>query len=227
MAVAVTDGEEFGEDSNRAGNVAAVDTEEEEVACHCVDGVDVEERRRNRNQYLQCHPSKQRNCHHHHLHGRKGCTMVAKGVQKTLSKTSLLADFLPAGNLLTFKTLIPIVYRCGGSECTHVTTLMITALLPLCMLSCFFFHFTDSFACWTGGSTTGSSHPTGWPCSSPVSKCKCLIKEERYRLGLSDFVLASMSAMVFLAIAFSDCRSRVVYSRVMRRRWMRLWKSFL
>ncbi|KAF7127941.1 hypothetical protein RHSIM_Rhsim11G0094600 [Rhododendron simsii] len=43
VAVAVTDGEEFGEDGDRAGNVAAIDTEEDEVACHCVDGVDVEE----------------------------------------------------------------------------------------------------------------------------------------------------------------------------------------
>lgn len=31
-------------------------------------------------------------------------------------------------------------------------------------------------------------------------------KEERYRLGLSDFVHAVMSALVFLAIAFSDRR---------------------
>ncbi|KAG5565591.1 hypothetical protein RHGRI_001491 [Rhododendron griersonianum] len=43
VAVAVADGEEFGEDGDRAGNVAAVDTEEDEAVSHGVDGVDVEE----------------------------------------------------------------------------------------------------------------------------------------------------------------------------------------
>ncbi|KAF7130254.1 hypothetical protein RHSIM_Rhsim10G0037600 [Rhododendron simsii] len=75
---------------------------------------------------------------------RLGATM-ANGVQKTLSKTSDLANFLPTGTLLTFETLLPTFYRGGGHACTHVTTTMITALLSLCSLSCFVFHFTDSF----------------------------------------------------------------------------------
>ncbi|KAG5524014.1 hypothetical protein RHGRI_030873 [Rhododendron griersonianum] len=152
--------------------------------------------------------------------------MVAKGVQKTLSKTSLLANFLPAGNLLTFETLVSTVYRGGGGECTHVTTLMITALLPLCVLSCFFFHFTDSFCVPDRRVYYGFVTPNGLAMFKPGIEVQ-VPKEERYRLGLSDFALASMSALVFLAIAFSDCRSRVVCSRVMRRRWMRLWKGFL
>ncbi|KAG5517548.1 hypothetical protein RHGRI_038073 [Rhododendron griersonianum] len=41
--MAVADGEEFGEDGDRAGNVAAVNTEEDEAVCHGVDGVEVEE----------------------------------------------------------------------------------------------------------------------------------------------------------------------------------------
>ncbi|KAF7129790.1 hypothetical protein RHSIM_Rhsim10G0037800 [Rhododendron simsii] len=77
--------------------------------------------------------------------GRKRHAVVAKGVQKTLSKTSLLANFLPTGTLLTFETLVPTVYH-GGGECAHVTTLMVTALLS-CARSpaSFFFHYTDSF----------------------------------------------------------------------------------
>ena len=68
---------------------------------------------------------------------------VASGVQKTLSKTSMLANFLPTGTLLTFEMVLPTVY--GAGECSPVAAHMITALLGLCTLSCFFFHFTDSF----------------------------------------------------------------------------------
>ncbi|KAF7138292.1 hypothetical protein RHSIM_Rhsim07G0191600 [Rhododendron simsii] len=152
--------------------------------------------------------------------------MVAKGFQKTLSKTSLLANFLPTGNLLTFKTLIATVYCGSGGECTHVTTLMITDLLPLCVLSCFFFHFTDNFCVPDRRVNYGFVTPNGLAMFRPGIEVQ-LPKEERYRLGLSDFVLSSMLALVFLAIPFSDCRSRVVCSRVMRRKWMRSWKGFL
>lgn len=68
---------------------------------------------------------------------------VAKGVQKTLSKTSMLVNFLPTGTLLTFEMVLPSIYRNGN--CSPVTSLMIHVLLGLCALSCFFFHFTDSF----------------------------------------------------------------------------------
>ncbi|KAF7125022.1 hypothetical protein RHSIM_Rhsim12G0112700 [Rhododendron simsii] len=136
--------------------------------------------------------------------GRKRRAVMAKGVQKTLSKTSLLANFLPTGTLLTFETLVPTVYR-GDSACTHVTTLMITALLSLCALSCFFFHFTDSFRGPDGRVYYGFVTPNGLAVFKPGIEVQ-VPKEERYRLGLSDFVHACMSALVFLAIAFSDRR---------------------
>ncbi|KAG5522112.1 hypothetical protein RHGRI_034342 [Rhododendron griersonianum] len=136
--------------------------------------------------------------------GRKRRTVMAKGVQKTLSKTSLLANFLPTGTLLTFETLVPTVYR-GGGACTHVTTLMIAALLSLCALSCFFFHFTDSFRGPDGRVYYGFVTPNGLAVFKPGIEVQ-VPKEERYRLGLSDFVHACMSALVFLAIAFSDRR---------------------
>ncbi|KAI8533985.1 hypothetical protein RHMOL_Rhmol10G0053600 [Rhododendron molle] len=136
--------------------------------------------------------------------GRKPRAVVVKSVQKTLSKTSLLANFLPTGTLLTFETLVPTVYR-GGGACTHVTTLMIAALLFLCALSSFFFHFTDSFHGPDGRVYYGFVMPNRLAMIKPSIEVQ-VPKEERYRLGLSDFVHASMSALVFLAIAFSDRR---------------------
>lgn len=75
--------------------------------------------------------------------GGKKRRAMANGVQKTLSKTSLLVNFLPTGTLLTFEMVLPSVY--GKGDCSPVTTLMILTLLGLCTLSCFFFHFTDNF----------------------------------------------------------------------------------
>ncbi|KAM1963796.1 hypothetical protein ACFX15_044341 [Malus domestica] len=137
-----------------------------------------------------------------HLHGRKR-RAVAKGVQKTLSKTSMLANFLPTGTLLTFEMVLPAIYRTG--ECTGVTTMMTLVLLGMCTLSCFFFHFTDSFRGPDGKLYYGFVTPKGLAVFKPGLGVE-VPKEERYKLGLSDFVHAIMSVMVFVAIAFSDWR---------------------
>ncbi|PSS13521.1 DNA polymerase II large subunit like [Actinidia chinensis var. chinensis] len=131
---------------------------------------------------------------------------VASGVQKTLSKTSMLANFLPTGTLLTFEMVLPTVY--GAGECSPVATHMITALLGLCTLSCFFFHFTDSFRGPDGKVYYGFVTPKGLAVFKSGLGVE-VPKDERYRVGLNDFVHAIMSAMVFMAIAFSD--QRVTY----------------
>nr|USH09267.1 DMP-1 [Linum usitatissimum] len=128
---------------------------------------------------------------------------MAKGVQNTMSKTSLLVNFLPTGTLLTFEMLLPSISKNG--ECTHVTTMMIYVLLGLCSLSCFFFHFTDSFKDPDGKVYYGFVTPSGLA----VFKLGLGIdvpKDEKYKLGFTDFVHAAMSVMVFMAIAFSDHR---------------------
>ncbi|CAI9275877.1 unnamed protein product [Lactuca saligna] len=128
---------------------------------------------------------------------------MANGVQKTLSKTSMLVNFLPTGTLLTFEMLLPSVY--GKGECTTVTTLMINVLLGICTMSCFFFHFTDSFRGSDGKIYYGFVSPWGLK----VFKSDIGVEvpdDERYKLGFTDFVHAMMSSMVFVAIAFSDHR---------------------
>ncbi|KAL6547102.1 hypothetical protein OROMI_022823 [Orobanche minor] len=128
---------------------------------------------------------------------------VASGVQKTLSKTSLLANFLPTGTLLTFEMVLPSIYATG--ECSSVTTHMIYSLLGLCTLSCFFFHFTDSFRGPDGRLYYGFVTPRGLA----VFKTGLGVdvpRDEKFKVGLSDFVHALMSALVFVAIALSDHR---------------------
>ncbi|KAK6159944.1 hypothetical protein DH2020_003325 [Rehmannia glutinosa] len=134
--------------------------------------------------------------------GRKRRAM-ASGVQKTLSKTSLLANFLPTGTLLTFEMVLPSVY--GNGKCSIVSTHMIYSLLGLCSLSCFFFHFTDSFRGPDGKLYYGFVTPKGLAVFKTGLGVE-VPKEERFKVGLSDFVHALMSALVFVAIALSDHR---------------------
>ncbi|VFQ74834.1 unnamed protein product [Cuscuta campestris] len=136
--------------------------------------------------------------------GRKKRT-VAAGVQKTLSKTSLLVNFLPTGTLLTFEMVLPSVY--GKGQCSSVSTTMILVLLAMCALSCFFFHFTDSFR----GGPDGRKVYYGFVTPRGLAVFKSdpgveVPKDDRYKVGVTDFVHAVMSVVVFAAIAFSDHR---------------------
>ncbi|XP_054808734.1 protein DMP8-like [Prosopis cineraria] len=160
--------------------------------------------------------SRTRSCGHQNLHhhpprndvlaDRKGSKRqaMAKGMQKTISKTSMLVNFLPTGTLLTFEMLLPSVSRNGDCS-APVTTLMILVLLGLCCLSCFFFHFTDSFRGSDGKVYYGLVTPRGLAVFRH-GLGEEVPKDERFKLGFTDFVHAIMSVMVFLAIAMSDHR---------------------
>ncbi|KAL9246381.1 hypothetical protein vseg_019923 [Gypsophila vaccaria] len=135
--------------------------------------------------------------------GRKRRAAVAKGVQTTLSKTSMLAHFLPTGTLLTFEMVLPSIY--GSGQCTSVSTSMTVTLLTLCTLSCFFFHFTDSFRASDGKVYYGFVTRSGLAVFKPGLDVE-VPREDRYRVHFTDFVHAMMSVLVFVAIAFSDHR---------------------
>ena len=134
--------------------------------------------------------------------GRKR-RIMAQGVQNTISKTSMLVNFLPTGTLLTYEMVIPSIYHNG--ECSSVTTMMIYFLLALCSLSCFFFHFTDSFRGPDGKVYYGIVTPNGLSVFKPGLDVE-VPKEDRYKAGVTDFVHAFLSVLVFVAIAFSDYR---------------------
>ncbi|KAM0936781.1 putative protein DMP [Dioscorea sansibarensis] len=128
---------------------------------------------------------------------------VARGVQKTLSKTSMLANFLPTGTLLTFEMILPSVS--GDGSCSQVSTTMILVLLGLCAISCFFFHFTDSFRTADGKVYYGLVTPGGLAVFKSGLGVE-VPKDERFRMGFVDLVHALMSVMVFAAIALGDHR---------------------
>ncbi|MCL7035212.1 hypothetical protein MKW94_028500 [Papaver nudicaule] len=128
---------------------------------------------------------------------------MAKGVQGTLSMTSMLANWLPTGTLLTFETILPSVV--GNGLCTPVRTTMMIILLCLCGASRFFFHFTDSFRGPDGTVYYGYVTPRGLAVFKPDLGVHTP-KDERYKLKFSDFVHALMSVAVFAAIVAGDNR---------------------
>ena len=128
---------------------------------------------------------------------------VAKGMQETFSKTSMLVNFLPIGTLLTFEMLPPSASNNG--DCSPVSTQIIHSLIGLCSLSCFFFHFTDSFKGPDGTVYYGFVTPRGLALFEPCPGLE-VPKDDKYKVGLTDFVHAIMSVTVFAAIAFSDHR---------------------
>ncbi|KAJ4711352.1 DUF679 domain membrane protein [Melia azedarach] len=112
-------------------------------------------------------------------HGRRRLA-VAKGMQKTLSKISMLVNFLSTGTLLTFEMLLPSVSNNG--DCSPVSTRMIHVPLSLCALSCFFFHFTDSFRGPDGKVYYGFVTPRGLSVFKPDLGVE-VPKDERYKVG--------------------------------------------
>lgn len=128
---------------------------------------------------------------------------VARGVQSTLSKTSMLANFLPTGTMLAFEMLLPAAS--GDGSCSVASVAALRALLALCAASCFLFHFTDSFRAPDGKVYYGFVTPrglslfrTGLGVEAPA--------EDRYRLAFVDVVHAVMSVLVFAAVALADYR---------------------
>ncbi|KAJ3694947.1 hypothetical protein LUZ60_000324 [Juncus effusus] len=131
-------------------------------------------------------------------HGRKR-TAVAKGIQSTMSKTSMLVNFLPTGTLLMFEMLLPS--SSGDGTCSHVSTMMINVLLLIYAGSCFFFHFTDSFRAPDGNVYYGFVTPSGLALFKSGLGIE-MPKDDRYKMTIADLVHALMSVMVFAAIAF-------------------------
>ncbi|MCL7047638.1 hypothetical protein MKW94_029994 [Papaver nudicaule] len=124
-------------------------------------------------------------------------------VHGALSKTSMLANWLPTGTLLTFEMIIPSV--AGPGLCTPVKTTMMIVLLCLCAASCFFFHFTDSFIGPDGKIYYGYVTPSGLAVFKRDPGVEAP-KDERYKFKFSDFVHALMSVAVFAAIVGGDRR---------------------
>ncbi|KAG0500239.1 hypothetical protein HPP92_000311 [Vanilla planifolia] len=93
----------------------------------------------------------------------------------------------------------------GDGTCSPVSTTMIHVLLGICALSCFFFHFTDSFRAADGRVYYGFVTPRGLALFKTGLGVE-VPRDEKYVMGFVDLIHAAMSVVVFAAIALSDHR---------------------
>jgi hypothetical protein len=135
---------------------------------------------------------------------------VARGVQSTLARTSMLANFLPTGTLLAFEVALPSAASGSGRDgvggsCSAAGAVTLRALLALCAASCFLLHFTDSFRAPDGKVYYGVVTPRGLSLLRTGLGVE-VPRDERYRLAFVDVVHAAMSVLVFAAVALADDR---------------------
>lgn len=128
---------------------------------------------------------------------------MAKGVQTTFSAASNLANFLPTGTTFFFSAVLPTIYR--GGQCSPVSTTMMSVLLGICVVFCFFSQFTDSFKGPDNKLVYGFVLPSGLKVFKHDLSLE-VPKDKKYRLEFADVVHAVSSVVVFLAVAFSDRR---------------------
>ncbi|CAL1394113.1 unnamed protein product [Linum trigynum] len=125
-----------------------------------------------------------------------------KAMKKTFKASELLTKLLPTVSVLTFQIVSPILTN-QGKCLSAISTYMALFLLVLCGLSCFLQCLTDSFRDAKGKVRYGLATFNGlWVMDGSV---KLPLEESRqYRLRFLDFFHATMSVMVFVAVALFD-----------------------
>ncbi|KAK4406747.1 protein DMP4 [Sesamum angolense] len=145
-------------------------------------------------------------------------TFSGHPVHKTLASAANLANLLPTGTVLAFRTLIPSFSNKG--TCQLSNKCLTTGLIAFCAVICFLSSFTDSFTDSDGklyygiatfkglyifNSTT--DHDEQLPESGgdeDKMNNSSTMDLSKFRISLIDFVHAFVSLLVFLAFAFSD-----------------------
>ncbi|RRT67998.1 hypothetical protein B296_00038735 [Ensete ventricosum] len=129
-------------------------------------------------------------------------TSLQKLLGQTYESVANLAKCLPTGTVLVFQVLSPVVTDAG--HCIKANQVMTACLVALFGLSCFILSFTDSFRDETTGRVRyGFATIKGlWVIDSlkpPPPEIAA-----KYRLNLIDFMHASVTLLVFAAVALSD-----------------------
>jgi hypothetical protein len=134
----------------------------------------------------------------------------ATAMDKTLASVANLAKLLPTGTALAFQSLSPSFTNRGA--CLPTNRYLTAALLYLCLLSCVFFSFTDSFVGSDGKLYYGVAtvkgflvfNYTGDDDEGDAERRRQVFKNlRRLRIRWVDYVHAVFSAVVFLTVAFS------------------------
>ncbi|CAO2208631.1 unnamed protein product [Urochloa humidicola] len=142
-----------------------------------------------------------------------GATAPLTAVDKTLGSVANLAKLLPTGTALAFQALSPSFTNRGA--CLPSNRYLTATLLYLCVLSCVFFSFTDSFVGGDGKLYYGVATVKGFLVFNyagdtgddvgDAERRRHVFKNlRRLRIRWVDYVHAVFSAVVFLTVAFSD-----------------------
>lgn len=142
-----------------------------------------------------------------------GADTPATAMDKTLASVANLAKLLPTGTALAFQSLSPSFTNRGA--CLPSNRYLTAALLYLCLVSCVFFSFTDSFVGTDGKLYYGVATvkgflvfnytgDTGENDEADAERRRQVFKNlRRLRIRWVDYVHAVFSAVVLLTVAFS------------------------
>ena len=133
--------------------------------------------------------------------GTDNLSPMQKAIGQTYQSTGHLAKLLPSGTVLAFQLLAPTMAKQG--HCGDMNRMMTGGLVILCALSCFALSFTDSFRDEKGKVRYGFATFKGlWVIDGGAILDPHAAAE--YRIKFLDFVHATVSEMIFIAIALFD-----------------------
>ncbi|KAK6143870.1 hypothetical protein DH2020_024218 [Rehmannia glutinosa] len=129
-------------------------------------------------------------------------TFSTHPVHKTLASAANLANLLPTGTVLAFRTLTPSFSNKGGI-CQLSNKCLTSTLIVFCSIICFLSSFTDSFVDSDGKLNYGIATFKGLYIFNNNDE-NGINNLSKFRISLMDFVHAFVSLFVFLAFALSD-----------------------
>lgn len=134
---------------------------------------------------------------------KRQMSMSQRAMSNTLTSAANLSNLLPTGTLLAFQLLTPVFTSNG--VCDHATRFLTAVLLCLLAASCFVSSFTDSVKADDGTIYFGFVTFKGmWVVEYPYPSGLSLPDLTKYRMRVVDWIHATLSALVFGAVALRD-----------------------
>ncbi|XP_010463647.1 PREDICTED: uncharacterized protein LOC104744317 [Camelina sativa] len=134
---------------------------------------------------------------------RRQMSMSQRAMSNTLTSAANLSNLLPTGTLLAFQLLTPVFTSNG--VCDHATRSLTAVLLYMLAASCFVSSFTDSVKADDGTIYFGFVTFKGmWVVDYPDPSGFGLPDLSKYRMRVVDWIHATLSVLVFGAVALRD-----------------------
>ncbi|KAL1211386.1 Protein DMP5 [Cardamine amara subsp. amara] len=134
---------------------------------------------------------------------KRQMSMSQGTMSNTLTSVANLSNLLPTGTLLAFQLLTPVFTSNG--VCDHATRFLTAVLLYLLAASCFVSSFTDSVKADDGTIYFGFVTFKGmWVVDYPDPSWFGLPDLTKYRMRVVDWIHATLSVLVFGAVALRD-----------------------